>query len=216
MRSVVGDSASKGEVFLKDGVAVYTNVHQAPALTGFQCPRLVRIEDTPEGVSPLLADYYRGQEERMAAQQPRRKKADLLREALAGSSGSLAELQAIAVSLNLMEDRYMARPAAELLVERGDPDAARIAAGLAATPVLGRDPNGDLLRAAFKKALANEGIPTNVDEMARRFYGKRGHGGANKAQPAVSKVDSFGWENPSAASTPGGIMGLIRRLFGGG
>jgi hypothetical protein len=152
----------------------------------------------------------------MASQQPRRKKADLLKEGLA-SSGTMAELKSLASSLNLMEDRYMARPAAELLVERGDPDAPQIAKGLAATPVLGRDPNGDLLRAAFKKALAQEGIPNDIDEMARRFYGGRGHGGANKPQAsAASKVDSFGWENPAAASTPGGIMGLIRRLLGGG
>jgi len=200
---------------LKDGVAVYTNVHRAPALTGFQGPRLVRIEDTPEGVSPLLADYYPGQEQSMASQQPRRKKADLLKEGLAGSGGTMAELKRLASSLNLMEDRYMARPAAELLVERGDPEAPRIARGLAATPVLGRDPNGDLLRAAFKQALAQEGIPNDVDQMARRFYA--GRGGASKPQPsAESKLDSFGWENPGAASNAGGIMGLIRRLFGGG
>jgi hypothetical protein len=151
----------------------------------------------------------------MAAQQPRRKKADLLREALAGSSGSLADLQTIARSLNLMEDRYMARPAAELLVERGDPDTARIAAGLAATPVLGRDPNGDLLRAAFKKAMANEGIPTKVDEMARRFYAGRGHGGTKPKTASAPKVDSFGWDTTPAGSSSGGIGGLIRRLFGG-
>lgn len=152
----------------------------------------------------------------MASQQPRRKKADLLKEGLAGSGGTLAELKSLASSLNLMEDRYMARPAAELLVERGDPDSPQIAGGLAATPVLGRDPNGDLLRAAFKRALAQEGIPSDVDKMARRFYGRRGHGGASKAQPAAApKVDAFGWENPAGASTPGGIMGLIRRLFGG-
>jgi hypothetical protein len=153
----------------------------------------------------------------MASQQPRRKKADLLKEGLAGGGGTMVELRRLALSLHLMEDRYMARPAAELLVERGDPDAPQLAKGLAATPVLGRDPNGDLLRAAFKKALAQEGIPDDVDHMARRFYGGRGHGGANKPQPsAVSKLDSFGWENPGAAPSPGGIMGLIRRLFGGG
>ena len=110
----------------------------------------------------------------MAAQQPRRKKADLLKDALAATDGTLADLQRIATSLNLMEDRYMARPAAELLVESGDVAAPQIAKGLAATPVLGRDPNGDLMRAAFKKAMAQEGIPRNVDDMARRFYGRRG------------------------------------------
>jgi hypothetical protein len=150
----------------------------------------------------------------MAAQQPRRKKADLLKEGLARSSGTLAELQSLASSLNLMEDRYMARPAAELLVDRGDPAAPQIANGLAATPVLGRDPNGDLLRAAFKKALAQEGIPGHVEEMARRFYGGRGHAAA-KSQPAAAKVDSFGWETPPDTSSSGGILGMIRRLLGG-
>jgi hypothetical protein len=151
----------------------------------------------------------------MASQPPRRKRADLLRESLAATSGSLAELQTIARSLNLMEDRYMARPAAELLVDRGDPAAARIAIGLAATPVLGRDPNGDLLRAAFKKAMANEGIPTNVDEMARRFYGERGHTGSKPQRASTPKVDSFGWDTAPGGSSSGGIVGLLRRLFGG-
>ena len=152
----------------------------------------------------------------MASQQPRRKRADVLRERLAGSDGTLADLQSIATSLNLMEDRYMARPAAELLVETGDAQAPQIAQGLAATPVLGRDPSGDLLRAAFKSALAKEGIPNDVDAMARRFYGVRGHA-RGKSQPvATPKVDSFGWVEPADPSTGGGILGAIRRLFGGG
>lgn len=150
----------------------------------------------------------------MAAHQPRPKKADLLRQGLAAGSGSLTDLQRLATSLNLMEDRYMARPAAELLVDRGDPQAAQIAKGLALRPVLGRDPNGDLLRAAFKQALAREGIPGNVEEMARRFYAGPGH--AAKPGPAAGKVDPFGWEVPSDPSNAGGITGVIRRLFGRG
>ena len=152
----------------------------------------------------------------MASQQPRRKRADVLRERLAASDGTLADLQGIATSLNLMEDRYMARPAAELLVETGDVDAQRIAQGLAMTPVLGRDPNGDALRAAFKKALAKEGIPDNVDDMARRFYGRRGQKDSKQQAASTPKVDSFGWEQPSETSNAGGILGAIRRLFGGG
>ena len=151
----------------------------------------------------------------MAAHQPRPKKADLLKQGLAASGGTLAELQSLASSLNLMEDRYMARPAAELMVERGDPAAAQIAKGLAATPVLGRDPNGDLLRAAFKKAMAQEGIPSPLEEMARRFYGGRGNSGPKPQPAAEPKVDAFGWEGPSDTST-GGILGAVRRLFGGG
>jgi hypothetical protein len=153
----------------------------------------------------------------MAAQQPRPKKADLLNQRLAGSTGTLADVQSIATSLKLMKDRYMARPAAELLVDRADPDAPQIAKGLAATPVLGRDPKGDLLRAAFKKAMAQEGIPGNVDEMARRFYGGRGQakGGTKPQAAATPKVDSFGWAEPKDPSSGGGIMGVIRRMFGG-
>jgi hypothetical protein len=143
------------------------------------------------------------------------KRIEILKEKLAGSSGTLADLQSIAASLNLMEDRYMARPAAELLVHAADRDAPQIAQGLAATPVLGRDPSGDLLRAAFKTAMAKEGIPPQVDEMARRFYAHRGHGHGKPQAAATPKVDSFGWEEPSDASTRGGILGTIRRLFGG-
>lgn len=108
----------------------------------------------------------------------------------------------------------MARPAAELLVGSGDQEAPQIAQGLAATPVLGRDPSGGLLRAAFKAAMAKEGIPPQVDEMARRFYGQRGHGHSKPQAAAGRKVDSFGWEEPSGAPS-GGILGSIRRLFGG-
>jgi hypothetical protein len=152
----------------------------------------------------------------MAAHQPRPKKADLLKQGLASGGGTLAELQSLASSLNLMEDRYMARPAAELMVERGDPSATQIAQGLALTPVLGRDPNGDLLRAAFKKAMAQEGIPGHVEEMAQRFYGGRKSSGPKSQPAATPKVDAFGWEQPPDASKPGGILGAVRKLFGGG
>jgi hypothetical protein len=152
----------------------------------------------------------------MAARPPRRKRIDILREKLAAGNGTLADLQGIATSLNLMEDRYMARPAAELLVERGDPMAPQIGKGLAMTPVLGRDPSGDLLRAAFKQALAKEGIPANVDENARRFYAGRGHGAKPQKPNPAAKVDAFGWDVPGASSGGGGILGAIRRIFGGG
>jgi hypothetical protein len=153
----------------------------------------------------------------MAEYQPRIKRIDILREKLAGSNGTLADVRSIANAVNLMKARYMARPAAELLVERNDPDAPGISRGLAATPVLGLDPAGDLLRAAFKKAMASEGIPSDIDTMARRFYATRGDPhGRHKSQPApAAKVDAFGWDVPGASSSGGGILGAIRRLFGG-
>jgi hypothetical protein len=152
----------------------------------------------------------------MEGRPPRVKRIDILREKLAGSNGTLADVHGIATSVNLMKGRYMARPAAELLVERGDPMAPEIAKGLAMTPVLGRDPSGDLLRAAFKQALAKEGIPADVDEMARRFYAGRGHSGKPQRAAPAAKIDAFGWDVPGAGSGGGGILGAIRRMFGGG
>jgi hypothetical protein len=86
---------------------------------------------------------------------------------------TIAQIKELATSLRWMEDRYMARPAAVLLIERGDPDGARLQAGLDATPVLGREPHGERLRLAFKEAMAREGIPRDVERMARDFYGRR-------------------------------------------
>ena len=86
---------------------------------------------------------------------------------------TIAEIKQIAASLKWMEDRFMARPAAVLLIERGDPQSAQLQAGLDATPVLGREPHGEKLRLAFKEAMAREGIPPEVDRMARDFYGRR-------------------------------------------
>ena len=132
--------------------------------------------------------------------QRRLRKIDILERDLPHHT-TLAEIQQLATSLKLMRDRYMARPAAELMVERGDTESPQLSAGLAATPVLGRDPHGDRLRAAFKQALAREGIPPAVEEMARRFYARRGE-----------KHQSADW---IATSDTGGLMSAVRRLFGG-
>ncbi len=132
------------------------------------------------------------------------RKIDRLQQGLAASDGSLADVMRIAASLNYLEDRYLARPAAELLIERGDPQAGELSAGLAMRPVLGREPHGDLLRAAFKKALASEGIPRQVEANARRFYAGRA-GGKHQTQ-------GTDW---IATSDTGGLMSFIRRLFGG-
>ena len=138
----------------------------------------------------------------------RLRKIDLLEQQLAASGGSLAEIRQIAAPLKLMKDRYMARPAAELMVERGaDPMAAQIAAGLDATPVLGRDPHGDLLRTAFKKAMQQGGIPPDVEEMARAFYGRRGQ---PKAKGKSPRQDDW-----IATTETGGFMSSVRKLFGG-
>lgn len=86
---------------------------------------------------------------------------------------TIAQIRQLATSLKWMEDRYMARPAAVMLIERGDRDADRLQAGLDKTPVLGREPHGDKLRLAFKEAMEREGIPPDVEQMARKFYARR-------------------------------------------
>lgn len=85
---------------------------------------------------------------------------------------TIAQIKELAASLKWMEDRYMARPAAVLLIERGDRDSDELQAGLDKTPVLGREPHGDKLRLAFKQAMEREGIPPDVEQMARTFYGR--------------------------------------------
>ncbi len=137
--------------------------------------------------------------------QRRLRKIDLLDRDLPQRT-TLAEINQLAASLKLMKDRYMARPAAELMVERGDAEASLLSAGLAATPVLGRDPHGDRLREAFKQALAKEGIPANVEEMARRFYARRGQ----KSSPKQRQSEDW-----IATSDTGGPLSALRRLFGG-
>ena len=137
--------------------------------------------------------------------QRRLRKIDILERDLPQRT-TLAEIRQLAASLKLMKDRYMARPAAELMIERGDAEASLLSAGLAATPVLGRDPHGDRLRAAFKQALAKEGIPANVEEMARRFYARRGQ----KSSPKQDLSEDW-----IATSDTGGPLSALRRLFGG-
>jgi hypothetical protein len=61
------------------------------------------------------------------------------------------------------------------LGEHGDPDSDKLQTGLDKTPVLGREPHGDRLRLAFKQAMEREGIPRDVEKMARDFYGRRRH-----------------------------------------
>jgi DNA-binding LacI/PurR family transcriptional regulator len=86
---------------------------------------------------------------------------------------TIAQIRELAASLKWMEDRYMVRAAAVLLIERGDPDGAVLQAGLDKRPVLGREPHGDKLRLAFKEAMERDGIPADVEAMARSWYAGR-------------------------------------------
>lgn len=137
--------------------------------------------------------------------QRRLRKIDILQRDLMNPNLGIDEIRQIAASLKWDEDRFMARPAAELLIQQGDVEAAHLSAGLAATPVLGREPHGDLLRAAYKHAMESAGIPREVETMARRFYAHRGE----KWPPKQAKSDDW-----IATSDSGGLMSSLRRLFG--
>ncbi|MEP7105461.1 MAG: hypothetical protein ABI838_06425, partial [Chloroflexota bacterium] len=116
-------------------------------------------------------------------------KSEQLRDQLATGGGTIAEIRQIAESIGCYQDRYLARPAAEMLIAQAAPGADRMAATLATMPITGKDYKGDLLRAAFKTALAKEGIPPDVERVARAFYEHRqganiGDGGGFRAPSA--------------------------------
>lgn len=123
-------------------------------------------------------------------------KFELLRDQLAAGGGSLAEVRGIATSIGVMEDRYLARPAAEMLIARGAPGSDRIAATLQTMPITGKDYKGDMLRAAFRTALEREGISPAVEEVARAFYERRQKGSLEDAE---SKLGGAGTPGQPAA-----------------
>jgi len=114
-------------------------------------------------------------------------KSELLKEQLATGGSSIAEIRATAAALGVYQDRYLARPAAEMLIAKGAPGADRMAATLATMPITGKDYKGDLLRAAFKSALQREGIPPDVERVARAFYERRHHASVDGAEGAVAE-----------------------------
>jgi hypothetical protein len=147
-------------------------------------------------------------------------KFELLRDQLATSGGSIAEVRAIATNLGVMEDRYLARPAAEILIQRGAPGSERMAATLQTMPITGKDYKGDMLRAAFRTALDREGISPQVENVARAFYERRQKAsldddGGMAPPPAA---EPYGHQPPPPAEGTGDpiqdIGNAIKKLFG--
>lgn len=151
-------------------------------------------------------------------------KLDRLREGIGPGGQSVAELERLAKSVGFWQDRFVARPAAELLIEQGAPGAEDMRVTLDTMPITGRDRKADLLRAAFRSALEREGIPPDVERVARSFYEHR-----QKARLGDSRQDSSARRAPMSAqqsyqpvepsSSPDiatMIINAIRRLFGGG
>ena len=150
-------------------------------------------------------------------------KLDRLREGIGAGGQSISELRQIAKSVNFWQERFVARPAAEMLIEQGAPGAETMEATLKTMPITGRDRKADLLRAALRSALEREGIPPDVERTARSFYELRrstrvgDHGRRPDATPARQPVQPS--DQPiEPTSTPDivtMIVNAVRRLFGG-
>lgn len=151
-------------------------------------------------------------------------KSEQLRDQLASGGGTIAEIRQLAIGLGVYQDRYLARPAAEMLIAQGAPGADRMAATLATMPITGKDYKGDLLRAAFKAALAKEGIPPDVERVARAFYEQRqgarigdDGGGAMPAASAPASASPAAQSpaypaDPSNPPSPG-VADMIRSVL---
>jgi hypothetical protein len=147
-------------------------------------------------------------------------KSELLKEQLATGGTSIAEIRATATGLGVYQDRYLARPAAEMLIAQGAAGADRMAATLARMPITGKDYKGDLLRAAFKSALQREGIPPDVERVARAFYERRQHASVDGAAAAQAGAPSGQPQQQSYPADPSnpppqGLGDLVRSILRG-
>ena len=146
-------------------------------------------------------------------------KLDRLQQGIGAGGQSIAELEQIAKSAGFWQERFVARPAAELLIEQGAPGADVMQATLDTMPITGRDKKADLLRAAFRSALEREGIPADVERVARSFYERRGNSrrGEPSRAPVVHPVQQQSYQPVEPTATPDivtMIVNAIRRLFG--
>src|SRR5437867_5532579 len=187
---------SKGEAGLTAVVNGTTRAYRTrPPSQARSASRLVRNEGASRGGSSLArAHYARGSilhdardslsgEVGRVAKKPT--KLDRLREGVGSGGQSVADLESIAKSVGFWQERFVARPAAELLIEQGAPGAETMQAALETMPITGRDQKADLLRAAFRSALERDGIPPEVERTARAFYEHRR--GSVQASPHVSQ-----------------------------
>src|SRR5258706_4885754 len=100
-------------------------------------------------------------------------KLDALRDRIGSGGQTVGELRDSGRSVGFWQDRFVARPAAELLIEQGAPGADKMRATLQTMPITGRDRKADLLRNELRKALERDGIPPDVERVARSIYEKR-------------------------------------------
>lgn len=132
---------------------------------------------------------------------------------------SLDEVERIARSIGAWEDRFAARPAAEMLIEQGAPGAEVMRKSIGRMPFTGTDQRAEILRDACRSAMTRDGIPPEVERLARAFYEK---GRSRAPAPAPSPVAmAAGGTDAYAPIQPTGsldifsaIANALRRLFG--
>ena len=149
-------------------------------------------------------------------------KLDQLRERIGSGGQTVGELRDIGMSVGFWQDRFVARPAAELLIQQGAPGAEKMRATLQTMPITGRDRKADLLRNELRKALERDGIPPDVERVARSFYEQRkGASLGDKHAPAAAPIrpgTEPGYQPGEPTSPPDvvtGIAGALKKLFGG-
>lgn len=149
-------------------------------------------------------------------------KLDALRERIGSGGQTVGELRDIGLAVGFWQDRFVARPAAELLIQQGAPGAEKMRATLQTMPITGRDRKADLLRNELRRALERDGIPPDVERVARSFYehrrgaslgDKRGLAPAAPIRPGVEPA----YQPVEPTSSPDIVTAIangLRRLLG--
>jgi len=143
-----------------------------------------------------------------------------LREQIGHGGQSLEEVERIARSIGAWEDRFAARPAAEMLIEQGAPGADVMRKAIDRMPFTGTDQRAEILREACRSAMTRDGVPPDVERLARAFYER----GRSRGQPppaaAPVTVTGRGMDTYAPIQPTGSldifsaIAKALRRLFG--
>jgi hypothetical protein len=143
-----------------------------------------------------------------------------LREQIGSGGQSLEEVEHIARSIGVWEDRFAARPAAEMLIAQGAPGAEVMKKTIGDMPFAGTDERANILREACRSAMTRDGIPPNVERLARAFYETgRSRGRAPARAPVTvtaGGTDTYAPIQPTGSlDIFSAIAKAFRRLFGG-
>jgi hypothetical protein len=181
---------------------------------------LVRAEGAPDGDSSLARGHYpRVASARIVPGKRGPTKLQQLREQIGSGGQSLDEVERIARSIGAWEDRFAARPAAEMLIEQGAPGAEVMKKAIGNMPFTGTDQRAEILREACRSAMTRDGIPPSVERLARAFY-ERGRSRGRPSAPSPVAVTAGGTdayapiEPTGSLDILGAIAKALRRLFG--